>query len=182
MKPSSVCLPKSEIPLLLSGDLTPDEVAAAESHLAECEACRSAIESMIADSRWWDDARNSLAVAATRSADQANAVHDTDPPSTQQMLELLGPTDDPAMLGRIGVYEIAGILGNGGMGVVFKGYDGALNRFVAIKMLLPHLAVSGAARKRFAREAQAAAAVVDDHVMAIHGVSEWKSVPYFVMP
>ncbi len=50
MKPSNVCLPKSEIPLLFSGDLTPDEVAAAESHLAECEACRGAIESMIADS------------------------------------------------------------------------------------------------------------------------------------
>ena len=86
------------------------------------------------------------------------------------------------MLGRVGAYEIVGILGRGGMGAVFKGYDAALNRFVAIKMLLPHLAASGAARKRFAREAQAAAAVVDDHVMAIHGVSEWKSTPYFVMP
>ncbi len=182
MKPSNVCLPKSEIPLLLSGDLSPDEVAAAENHIAECETCRIAIESMIADSRWWDDARHSLAASATRSADRADVAHDTEPTTNEQMLELLGPTDDPAMLGRIGVYEIVGILGHGGMGVVFKGYDGALNRFVAIKMLLPHLAASGAARKRFAREAQAAAAVVDDHVMAIHGVSEWKSVPYFVMP
>ncbi len=67
------------------------------------------------------------------------------------------------------------------MGAVFKGFDRSLNRFVAIKMLLPHLAASGAARKRFAREGQAVAAVVDDHVMAIHCVDEWQGVPYLVM-
>ena len=67
------------------------------------------------------------------------------------------------------------------MGAVFKGLDRPLNRFVAIKMLLPHLAASGAARKRFAREAQAVAAVVDDHVMATHCVDEWQGVPYLVM-
>src|SRR5262249_23702679 len=66
--------------------------------------------------------------------------------------------------------------------VVFKGFDAALNRYVAIKMLLPHLATSGAARKRFAREAQASAAVVNDHVMAIHAVAEWQGMPYLVMP
>ncbi len=102
-------------------------------------------------------------------------------PSTGRLLDLLGPTDDPNMLGRIGPYEIIGLLGQGGMGAVFKGFDRSLNRFVAIKMLLPHLAASGAARKRFAREAQAVAAVVDDHVMAIHCVDEWQGVPYLVM-
>jgi len=85
-------------------------------------------------------------------------------------------------MGRIGPYEIVGVLGRGGMGVVFKGFDGALNRYVAIKMLLPHLATSGAVRKRFARESQAAAAVVNDHVMAIHSIAEWQGMPYFVMP
>ena len=182
MKPSNVCLLESEIPLLLSGDLPPDEAAAAEIHIAECAECRGVIESVIADSQWWDDACHSLAAHATRLTEHLGAVHDMEPATNQRLLELLGPTDDPAMMGRIGVYEIVGILGHGGMGVVFKGYDGALHRFVAIKMLLPHLATSGAARKRFAREAQAAAAVVDDHVMAIHGVSEWMSAPYFVMP
>jgi len=51
---------------------------------------------------------------------------------------------------------------------------------VAIKMLLPHLAASGAARKRFAREGRAAAAVIDDHVMPIYSVAEWQGVPYLV--
>ena len=66
-------------------------------------------------------------------------------------LGLLGPTDDPRMLGRIGPYEVIGIIGRGGMGIVFKAFDAALNRFVAVKMLLPHLASFGSARKRFSR-------------------------------
>ncbi len=41
---------------------------------------------------------------------------------------------------------------------------------------------SGAARQRFAREAQAAAAVVHDNVIAIHGVGEAAGLPYLVMP
>src|SRR5690606_14216186 len=94
------------------------------------------------------------------------------------ILPLLGPTDDPRMMGRIGPYEIVGVLGRGGMGIVFKGFDPALNRFVAVKILMPHLAATGAARKRFAREAQAAAAVVNDHVMAIHSVAEWRGLPF----
>lgn len=67
------------------------------------------------------------------------------------------------------------------MGVVFKAFDGALNRYVAIKMLSPNLAEMGAARKRFAREGQAAAAVIDDHVLPIYSVAEWQGVPYLVM-
>ena len=49
-------------------------------------------------------------------------------------------------------------------------------------MLAPHLGSSGAARKRFAREAQAAAAVVHDNVMEIHGVADVQGLPYLVMP
>ena len=62
------------------------------------------------------------------------------------------------------------MIGRGGMGVVLKAFDPALNRVVAIKVLAPQLAASGAARRRFAREAKAAAAVVHDHVVAIHAV------------
>ena len=53
---------------------------------------------------------------------------------------------------------------------------------MAIKVLAPHLGSSGAARKRFSREAQAAAAVVHDNVMEIHGVADAAGLPYLVMP
>jgi len=68
------------------------------------------------------------------------------------------------------------------MGVVFKAFDTELNRPVAVKVLAPSLAGSGAARKRFAREARAAAAVVNEHVVAIHNVEADGTAPFLVMP
>jgi hypothetical protein len=54
-------------------------------------------------------------------------------------------------------------------------------RVVALKALATPLAASGTARQRFAREARAAAAVRDDHVVAIHAVCDEAPVPYLVM-
>lgn len=103
-------------------------------------------------------------------------------PNVQQVLDTLAPTDDPRMLGRLDGYEISGVIGAGGMGVVLKGLDRSLDRVVAIKVMAPHLAASGAARTRFAREAQAAAAMTHDNVIDIYGVSEANGLPYLVTP
>jgi len=52
---------------------------------------------------------------------------------------------------------------------------------VALKLLAPALAAVGTARRRFAREAQSAAAVRDEHVVKIHAVCADVAVPYLVM-
>lgn len=96
-------------------------------------------------------------------------------------LDFLAPSSQPDLLGRLGRYEVEKLVGTGGMGVVLKGFDTELHRVVAIKVLLPHLANSGAARRRFAREAQAAAAVVNEHVVPIHNVEIEGELPYLVM-
>ena len=86
------------------------------------------------------------------------------------------------MLGRLGPYEVSGVIGAGGMGIVLKAFDCSLDRTVAIKVMAPHLASSGSARRRFAREAKAAAAVLHPNVIAIHGVAADQALPYLVMP
>jgi tRNA A-37 threonylcarbamoyl transferase component Bud32 len=98
------------------------------------------------------------------------------------LLRLLGPSDDPRAVGKIGPFEVTEVIGSGGMGMVLKARDPALDRHVAIKILAPHLASSATARRRFAREARAAAAVIHDHVIAIYQVSEHQELPYLVMP
>src|SRR5215472_16667748 len=67
------------------------------------------------------------------------------------------------------------------MGIVLKAFEPALHRPVAIKVLAPTLAGSVAARRRFIREARAAAAVCHDHVVTVHGVNEVDGLPYLVM-
>ena len=93
----------------------------------------------------------------------------------------LAPSDWPDSLGRLGSYEVKGVIGRGGMGVVLKAFDPALNRNVAIKVLSPHLATCGAARRRFPREARAAAAVVHEHVVSVFAVVETAGLPFMVM-
>lgn len=178
---SSACLTAESMERLAQGELQASEMVLIEEHIGTCESCRSMLDSSSFDSVWHDDV---LPVLQGTSED-GERLHEGqgdghDEQSLESVLKLLGPTDDPHKIGRIGTYEVIGVIGRGGMGVVFKALDAALNRFVAIKMLLPHLAVSGAARKRFAREGQAAAAVIDDNVLPIYSVAEWQGVPYLV--
>lgn len=82
---------------------------------------------------------------------------------------------------KLGKYVIQGQIGRGGMGVVWKGFDPDLRRTVAIKVLSPHLAQSQVARRRFQREARAAAAINHENVLTIHSVEEQGETPFLVM-
>jgi formylglycine-generating enzyme required for sulfatase activity len=96
-------------------------------------------------------------------------------------LGFLAPSAKPGALGRLGHYEVQEVLGQGGFGVVLKAFDGRLQRVVAIKVLAPAYAASGSARKRFIREARAAAAIKNEHVVAIYDVQAEEQPPYLVM-
>lgn len=171
------CLSPEVLEQIGRNDLAPDELRLVEEHVSECPRCRELFDSHYTSSQWSELIQPAL--SETQSPVLTRTEEGVEHSSA--ILKLLGPTDDPNMLGRIGNYEIVGVIGQGGMGAVFKGFDRSLNRYVAIKLLLPHLAASGAARKRFAREGQAVAAVVDDHVMAVHCVDQWQGIPYLVM-
>lgn len=82
---------------------------------------------------------------------------------------------------RLGKYSIEERIGHGGMGVVWKAHDPDLNRTVAIKVLAPSLAQSFTSRRRFQREARAAAAISHPHVLTIHAVEEENDTPFLVM-
>ena len=172
MDPAETGCDPERLARLLADALVEAEKARAIGHLDGCEPCRRALESLAADGSWWDGLRS-----AFRPEGPGAEVGESTP-----WLGFLSPSDDPEAIGRLGAYEITGIIGRGGMGLVLKGFDAALNRFVAIKVLDPSRAVDAAARRRFAREARAAAAVVHDHVIAIHAVHEAGGIPYLVMP
>ncbi len=161
----------------LTGSLGPEQETELQRHLYECEACSSALEQLAGGQAW---CREAAALLAEDDLDSA--------PAREQWSEIdftvehLEPADEPNLLGRLGEYDVLEVIGHGGMGVVLKGYDRQLKRCVAIKVLAPHLAHNMAAKKRFAREAQAAAAVMHPNVIAIHQVQPAGRLPFLVMP
>jgi tRNA A-37 threonylcarbamoyl transferase component Bud32 len=82
--------------------------------------------------------------------------------------------------GRLGRYEVAGLLGAGGMGRVYRAVDTRLRREVAIKVLDRAAAANPLRRRRFEREAQLAGAVSHPNVVAVFDVDEWEGLPYVV--
>ena len=83
---------------------------------------------------------------------------------------------------KIGPYSVVSQLGRGGMGVVYKGRDERLNRFVAIKVLTENLSEDPTFLQRFVREAQAAAALSHPNVVQIYFTGQDDDGhPYFVM-
>ncbi len=172
------CTRKQLADLLHSGVEVCDETL--ERHLESCARCRSELETLAGTQNWWTEVNAQLSTVDELSVSSARSSQERGDAS-RYALQLLDPPGHPEMLGRIGRFDVERVVGQGGFGIVFKGHDTELNRAVAIKVLSPHLASSGVARKRFAREAQAAAAVNHPNVVPIHAVDANADVPYLVM-
>lgn len=158
------------------------------AHLDTCQACRTELESQAGDDSQWQRAMELLKPTEFDDASRPDFSSGTHvgleqqlPPSVRDVLDSLTPSEDPDHLGRLGPYEVTGVFGVGGMGVVLKAVDPSLDRIVAVKVMSPRLATSTTARQRFAREAKAAAAVLHPNVVAIHSVSSESKLPYLVM-
>ena len=89
--------------------------------------------------------------------------------------------ETPETHGRFGNYELLGLLGRGGMGVVYKARQLDLNRTVALKMILASQFASVDQLRRFQAEAQAAAGLSHPHVLQVHEAGCVNGQHYFAM-
>jgi serine/threonine protein kinase/WD40 repeat protein/ribosomal protein L37AE/L43A len=170
--------------------LPPDERARYEQHLESCTTCQERLdrtegggESLLRLARQIGDpepADPTLSHVIDRLREVKSPVRTA--PVEPADLYFLRPNDKPEALGTLGAYEVQDVIGQGGMGVVLKAFDPALHRRVAIKAMAAAVAGSATARKRFTREAQAAAAVCHDNIVTVHGVYDTEDgLPYLVM-
>ncbi|MEZ4337186.1 MAG: serine/threonine-protein kinase [Sandaracinaceae bacterium] len=90
---------------------------------------------------------------------------------------------DPELVGRVVAdrYHLVRMLGDGGMGSVYKAADRVLRRFVAIKLLHPTVAQNPSSVERFQREARAAAAIGHPNIIDIMDFGREGNRPYMVM-
>jgi len=193
MTRSYTCPPTDRLQELLSGTSAANDQAELIAHLDDCETCQAALEKLAGADP-----------VLLRAAGALQRTEFTEEPSLRRVLDdlemdstlsiqyrpqhreawlksMLRPVDSLEMLGQLDKYDVTELLGQGGMGLVLKGFEPALKRSVAIKVLAPELASDRVARQRFAREAQAAAAVRHENVITIHAVSESNGLPYLVM-
>jgi serine/threonine-protein kinase len=85
------------------------------------------------------------------------------------------PDDGPQIAG----YTILGVLGRGGMGLVYRAHHLALDRTVALKVILGGEHAGGEQRARFLTEAQAAAHLLHPNVIQIYEIGQTEGLPYF---
>jgi len=180
---------------LLEGLLTESDQTQLATHLDTCEQCRLKLEELTGelpippqvarhpnqDSEPTETALFEAIKSMGHELPFDDQTHIEEPDESDFSIDFLDPSQQPDSMGRLGPYEISEVIGRGGMGIVLKGYDGKLQRVVAVKVLAPELASNPTARKRFLREARAAAAVNHPHVVTIHAVEETERLPFLVM-
>ncbi|MFO0888708.1 MAG: serine/threonine-protein kinase [Isosphaeraceae bacterium] len=94
------------------------------------------------------------------------------PPAPSGAGEAPGPFDD---------YEILEMLGEGGMGIVYRAHQRSLNRFVAVKLLKTDVPAGPEALRRFQDEAKAVAHLDHPNIVPIFEVDSCDGEPYFTM-
>ncbi len=135
------------------------------------------------------DSNNGLGLTADDPARQDSSFQtqrvsergDLATPHSEAEPDLSGNFFFPVPGKKLGKYVIKSVLGQGGMGIVLEAWDPDLHRRVAVKILGPQLALSTTARRRFLREARAAASINHPNVLTIHAVEQHGEVPFLVM-
>jgi serine/threonine protein kinase len=162
-------------------DVSWAEVLATPAHLRSAvRALRQSHNARLA-TQTRDQGASTVSGIASGSAVQT---HRDAPPSEglpDELTSSLSPPERPDEIGRLGPYRILAVLGQGGMGVVFRAHDPALDRLVAVKAVLPRMGAVSTATERFLREAKAAAALRHPHVVTIFQVGEDRGAPFLAM-
>ncbi len=150
------------------GKLANAERTAVQAHLDECPTCRKALAAFSAATESQSERDTQPTVGAVAPPPRATATHQPEAPV-------------PADLANHPRYEILQLLGQGGMGAVYKARHKKMDRLVALKVINAQLVGSATAVERFHREVQAAAKLHHPNIVTAHDADQAGDTHFLVM-
>ncbi|HLJ95694.1 MAG TPA: serine/threonine-protein kinase [Gemmataceae bacterium] len=186
------CPPSEQLSRLITAELADRERSVVETHVESCLACQQVLEELTAISYSQEkpnqsDTREKGIVPAP---DFLDALLRQVPKTAGRGLRRFRPasTDGTSAVcepdgawPNLPDYEVVGVLGCGGMGVVYKARQRKLNRWVALKMLRGGKYAEPEQRARFQAEALAVAQLHHPNIVQIYEVGESEGLPYLVL-
>src|SRR5262245_16897870 len=198
------CPSRDELGAFLGGTLALDRIEGLAEHLALCAACTADLQSLPLDGDPWvvalrrpaaedpfttgPDCERVVARLETIVQEAAASARDTgglegglvptpDGANAHESTPPHGTGGLPAVPG----YQVLGVLGRGGMGVVYQARDLSLSRVVALKMVLTGAQAAPEQRARFRAEAEALARLRHPHIVQVYAYGEHQGQPYFAL-
>jgi WD40 repeat protein/serine/threonine protein kinase len=190
MDPTSICPDGAALQRLALGQLSDQEAAPLEEHLARCPRCAETLQAL--------QLRDSL-VQGLQGARAAPPPPEwgrieglmrrleglpppgdpgKDPPASPPGGAETGPDGLPQQLGE---YRLLREVGRGGMGVVYEAVQESLGRHVALKVLPTHALPAAERLERFRREARAAALLHHTNIVPVYAVGCERGVHFYAM-
>ncbi len=156
----------AQLAAFAQGKLTAAERAALQAHLKACPACRQALAALPAGAESASDP-DTLATKGPRASSAAATHHPG--------------SDVPADLADHPRYEVLELLGQGGMGAVYKARHKKMDRLVALKVISARVLDNPKAVERFQREVKAAAKLEHPNIVRAYDADEAGGTHFLVM-
>jgi serine/threonine protein kinase len=181
----AVCLRQELIESYVAGVCSEDQTRTVEEHLSRCENCRQRTDSARANTIVGESSGSAASEGATGGDDEKSRVKEGGLPTVSitdtSQLSHAAPGVDPSLASAIEGYELLERLPAGGQAVVYKAFQKATKRIVAVKVLLQELHASERAQYRFEREVDLAASLRHPNIVTIYDSGIAQGQYYYAM-